>query len=140
MKLMMKLRHKMSCVHSKVESGMTLIELIMTIVVVGIIAIPLSLLMYQHVTSVALSEDYTMAINLGRFEIETVKSLDYTNIVNDSSTYLGYNVNRTVTYAYGNGSSAESLKEIKVDVIKVGTTTVLVSFVTYVARNVSYGV
>ena len=124
------------------RQGFTLIELIMTIVVVSICAIPLSLLVSQHITSVFQSEDYTMAINLARFEMEKVNNMTYANVVTTSlSNYQGYSydITRTVSYAQGGAATAESLKKIQVDVKKAGSATVIVSFVTYIAKNVLYG-
>ena len=125
------------------RQGFTLIELILTIVVVSICAIPLSLLVSQHVTSLFQSQDYTMAVNLARFEMEKVNNMSYANIVSGSFlNYRGYpyDVTRTVSYAQGNGSTAESLKKIQVDVKKAGSSTVLVTFLTYIVRNIIYGV
>ena len=122
--------------------GFTLIELIMTIVVVGIIAIPLSLLLSQHIQGVFDSADYTLANNLARFEMEVVNNLAYTNITSTTiSSYQGYDytVTRTVTYAQGSASTAESLKKIVVGVKKSGSATVLAGLVTYIAKNVGYG-
>ena len=122
--------------------GFSLIELVMTIVVVSIAAIPLSLLLSQHVESTFVSEDYTMGLHLARFEMEKVRNMSYANIVSATlSNYQGYNFNvaRTVAYAQGNAASAESLKQVKVDVTKTGSATVLVSLTTYVTKNVLYG-
>jgi prepilin-type N-terminal cleavage/methylation domain-containing protein len=133
MKLIPRLRHK---------TAFTLIELIMTIVVVGIVAVPLSLLLSQHIESTFQSEDLTIATNLSRFEMEKVNNLAYASIVNATfSNYEGYNydVARTVTYAQGSDVSAESLKKITVEVRKSGSAAVLANITTYIARNVSYG-
>lgn len=123
-------------------TGFTLIELIMTIVVIGIVAIPLSLLVSQHIESVFYSEDYTSALNLARFELEKVTNLAYANINSASiSNYEGYayDITRTVIFVQGNAGSAESLKKITVDVKKAGDTAILASMVTYAAKNVIYG-
>jgi len=56
--------------------GFTLIELIMTIVLVGIVSIPLSLLIAQHITSAAYSKDTTLAFNLARWDMEQVNYRD----------------------------------------------------------------
>lgn len=122
--------------------GFTLVELIMTIVVVGIVAIPLSLLLSSHVQSVFDSGDYTIANNLARFEMEAVNNLAYADIVSANFTnYQGYSYDivRTVNYAQGSGSAAESLKRVVVQVRKSGDPTILVSLVTYIARNVRFG-
>lgn len=124
------------------NSGFTLIELIMTIIVLAIIAIPLSLLLSQHISSVFAAEDYAAAVNLGRFEMEKVNNLAYTNIISANfPNYEGYNydVTRTVSFAQGNAASAESLRSIRVDVRRSGSATVLLSLNTYIARNVNYG-
>ena len=125
------------------KCGVTLVELIMTIVVVGIISIPLALLLKQHVQSAFQSQDYSSAVNLARFEMERVKKMSYNNIVTASfSNYQGYayDVIRTVSYAQGNAASAESMKQVQVDVRKTGSATNLVSLSTYITRNVLYGI
>jgi prepilin-type N-terminal cleavage/methylation domain-containing protein len=124
------------------KRGFTLIELVMTIVVAGIIAIPLSLTISQYIKSVFKAQDYTMAVNLARAEIERVNKMPYTSMVTASFTnYQGYpyNVTRTVTYIAGSSGSTNSLKQIVVSVTKSGSAEVLANFTTYFARNVSYG-
>jgi len=123
--------------------GFTLIELIMTMVVVSIIAVPLALFLGQHVTSVVQSEDYTMAADLARREMERVKNMAYANVVSASfPNYQGYNYDiiRTISFAQGTALTPESLKQVRVDVRKSGSATVIFSLVTYLARNVLYGV
>lgn len=115
----------------------------MTIVVVAIIAIPLSLLVFEHIEGTFYSEDLTMAINLARFEMEVVNNLAYTNIDNATiPNYQGYpyQIRRTVIYAQGNPTSPESLKTITIEVRKTGSANALVSLVTYIARNAAYGI
>jgi prepilin-type N-terminal cleavage/methylation domain-containing protein len=124
------------------KRAFTLIELVMTIVVVGIIAVPVSLLLFQHMESTLQSGDVSIALNLGRFEMEKVNNTPYASIVSASfSNYEGYNYNvtRAITYVQGNDSSSESLKQVRVTVTKSGEAAVLVSLVTYIARNISYG-
>ncbi len=114
----------------------------MTIVVVGITAVPLSLLVSQHLESLVQSQDYTLAVNLARFEMEKVNNLSYNNIASVSSpNYQGYNydISRIVTYVQGNDLSPESMKKILVEARKAGQSTVLVSLVTYLTKNVAYG-
>ena len=122
--------------------GFTLIELIMTIVVVGIVAIPLSLLIASHVESATYSKDTTLAFNLARFEMEGVNNTAYTSITDDSfSNYQGYSydVDRAVDYVSGSDITPESLKEVTITVTRAGGGSVLATLVTYIARNVSYG-
>lgn len=133
-RLLRKLSHK--------SKGFTLIELIMTVVLVGIAAVPLSLMVFQHIQSVYTSRDFTLARNLARFEMEVVNNTNYPSIASASySNYQGYDfdVTRTVTFVQGTDASAESLKKITVSVTRHDSATVLVNLITYIAKNVSYG-
>lgn len=124
------------------RKGFTLIELVMTMVVFGIVAIPLSLTIYEYTEGAFSFQESIMAHHLGRAEMERVLKMPYTSMSTASFPgYKGYNydVTRTVTYVYGSGASAESLKQIQVDVRKSGKVTILASFVTYFSRNVTYG-
>jgi prepilin-type N-terminal cleavage/methylation domain-containing protein len=124
------------------KRGFTLIELVMTMVVMGIAAIPLSLLISQHTMSVFQSADYTATLNLARLEMDKVNNMPYAGIANASfSNYQGYDYDlaRTVSYAYGSALSAQSLKKITVSLTKHGSAVVLFNLVTYIAKNVSYG-
>lgn len=123
------------------REGFTLIELVMTIVVLGIVSLPLSLLLGRHIQSVFISEDYTTALNLARFEMEKVNNMTYNSIASRNfPNYRGYSydLTRTVTYAQGSDSSAERLKRIIVEVRKSGGPEILTSMVTYIARNIIY--
>lgn len=124
------------------SKGFTLIEVIMTIIVVTIVAIPLSLLLSQHVRSAFQSESLTIARQLARLEMEKVNNTGYPAITSANfPNYEGYdyNLDRIVTYAYGDTGSAESLKKIMVKVAKSGDSKVLINLVTYIAKNIVYG-
>lgn len=115
----------------------------MTIVVVGIVSIPLSLLVCEYIRSVFNSADNTLARELARFEMEKVNNTSYAGISSaNTSNYEGYtfDIVRTVTYAQGNAGSAESLKKIVVDAKKSGSAAILASLITYIAKNVGYGI
>jgi prepilin-type N-terminal cleavage/methylation domain-containing protein len=122
--------------------GFTLIELIMTIVVVGIVALPISVTLARHVQSVFESQDMTIATNLARFDLELMNNTDYTSIASASFTgYQGYDYDLTrtvVSYVNGWWFSTESTKKITVQVNKSGSAAVLVKLVTYISRNIRY--
>jgi len=123
------------------RKGFTLIELIMAIVVVGIVALPISITLSKHVQSVFQSQDITMAINLAKFDLAQVNNTSYTSIASASiSNYqgYGYNLTRTVSYVNGSSFSSESTKKITVQVTKSGSPEVLAKLVTYVSRNIRY--
>lgn len=121
--------------------GFTLIELIMTIVVVGIIALPISITLSRHVQSVFQSQDMTMANNLARFDLEQVNNTDYNDIASASIPgYQGYDYDLTRTVALINSwfFGLEGTKKITVQVSKSGSAAVLIKLVTYISRNVRY--
>lgn len=124
------------------KRGFTLVELLMTIVVVGIISIPLSLSLSQHIRSTSVSQENSTAINLGRLQMEEVNNIPGASILigttNINYTGYPYDITRTVTYVQQ--APPESLKRITVEVRKSGSAAILVSFVTYIAANVLYGI
>ncbi len=123
--------------------GVTLIELVMTMVVLGIVAVPLTLMMYEHVEGVFLSADHLLAVQLGRMEMERQNNMAYDSLLTVSQfNYQGYDfdVAVTVSYVQGNASSAESLKSVQVEVTKHGSSDVLANFITYRVKNVQIGV
>lgn len=127
------LRHK--------KRAFTLIELIMTIVVVGIIAIPISITISKHIQSVFDSQDVTMANNLARFDLEQMNNTVYTSIVSASiPNYQGYSydLSRTVSFVNGTALTAESTVKVTSQITKSGSATVLASLTTYVSKNIRY--
>jgi prepilin-type N-terminal cleavage/methylation domain-containing protein len=124
------------------NKAFTLIELIMTIIVMGIIALPLSITIAKQVQSVFQSQDYTNALNLARFDVELVHNTAYASINSATfSNYQGYvyDLTRTVTYAQGTALTPESLKQVSITVTKAGSATAIVTLVTYIAKNIIWG-
>lgn len=123
------------------KPGFTLIELVMTIIIVGIIGIPLSLLLSQFLVSFSFNEDLVYATQLGRWELEKTAATAFEDI---DSRFLpqyqgyGYDVDREVSYIYGNDASPEGLKQIIVKVYPHGKTKALVEFMTAKAKNVAF--
>jgi prepilin-type N-terminal cleavage/methylation domain-containing protein len=124
------------------NNAFTLIELIMTMVVLGIVAVPLSMVVAQNYASVFQSEGMTIAFSLARCDMEVVNNTAYNTLASASvANYQGYSydLTRTVSYVYGSVISAESLKKITLQVRRAGGAMVLASLVTYRAKNISYG-
>ncbi|MFH1360209.1 MAG: prepilin-type N-terminal cleavage/methylation domain-containing protein [Candidatus Omnitrophota bacterium] len=123
------------------RAAFTLIELLITIVVVGIISIPLSVSLFQQVEGTFRSQDYTMAINLARYEMEIVNNMDWDNILSANYlNYLGtsYNLARRVRMITPPG--VEGLKQVSIQVRRAGSADDLAIFITYIARNARYGI
>jgi len=122
--------------------GFTLIELIMTIVVVGIAALPISITLAKQVQSVFVSQDYTTALNLARLDMEQVLNTAYASVSSASfSNYQGYayDLSRAVTYVQGNAGTPESLKLVSISVTRAGSVTALITLKSYIAKNVTLG-
>ena len=123
-------------------AGFTLIELILTIIVVAIVAIPLSLLLFQHMDGVFQSQDYTMALNLARYEMERVNNMSYASVTVGTfniNNFQGYSYYLTRTVSLIQNTPPESLKQVRVDVRKSASSPILVSLITYLVANVIYG-
>lgn len=109
----------------------------MAIVVMGILFSPLALMISQYWQSVNLARQMSYAVNLANFEIERAK----TNISGAAiPVQFGFNVTRNIVYIAGNAASAESLRQVSVEVRKVGDPDLLVRLDTYIAKNVGYGI
>lgn len=125
------------------KKGFTLIELIMTIVVLGLIMIPLGFMSIEYVRSIVYSRDLGIAEGLARLEMSKINNLAYDdNTLEDgdddtTSSYEGYHLdlNRKVNYVAGTN---DNLKKVEVSVYESGTTTQLVKVVSYIA-DVSFG-
>lgn len=123
------------------QKAFTLIELIMTIVVVGIVALPISITLSKQVQSVFTSKDYTMATNLARFDLELMNNTAYASISSSGplSNYQGYAYDLTRTVSVINPLvGTESTKKVTVQVTKAGSAVVLVKLVTYISNNIRY--
>ncbi len=63
----------------------------MTIVVVGVIAVPLALLIGQYIDSVFDSHEYLITMNLARMEMERVYNMPFDRVVSTTfPQYQGY--------------------------------------------------
>ena len=123
------------------KKSFTLVELIMTIVVVAIMGIPLSLVVCQYINSFVVTENLTNAIQLVRLESEKVARMDYQDIDDDFfSQYEGfaYDIERLVSFRRGGASSTNSLKEIVIKAYPHGASTLLAECLTFRVKDVSF--
>jgi len=125
------------------RNGFSLIELVMTIVVVTIVAIPLSVFIGEQLRGMIQSSTKVTAINLARLELAKVSNMSYASIVSGSfSNYEGYSydVIRTVSFIHGSNTSHESLKQVAIEVMPTGSLIIEANLVTYFAKNVGHGI
>ncbi|GEM_PF-1013298 len=123
------------------ERAFSLVELIITIIVLAIIAVPLSLLLSSHISGTLRSEELALANNLARFEMEVLYNMPYEKIENAYfARYQGYNLDvaRTVDYVHGSSLSEESTKKIIAETRKPGSPEAFARYVTYISKNINY--
>ncbi|MEW6101246.1 MAG: prepilin-type N-terminal cleavage/methylation domain-containing protein [Candidatus Omnitrophota bacterium] len=128
----------------KNRSGFTLVELVITIVVLGIVMIPLGFMSMEYLRAIVYARNLTAAQNLAKVEMAKVNNLSFSDTTladgydTTISNYEGYSydVRRTVNYAAGWDNN---LKQVRVRVYPAGETSAhLVDLITYVAA-VSFG-
>ena len=121
----------------------TLIELIMTFVVVGIVMVPLGLMCGEYIRGVVYSEDLTIGESLAMTELAKVNNLSYSDATledGDDDTYSNYegydiNIRREVDYVAG---TSNNLKKVVVTAYEATTSAELLNLVTYIA-DVPFG-
>jgi len=131
------------------KCGLTLVELVLTVGLAGILGIPTGLLLSEHLRAAVTSRDSTVAMGLARAETEQLDSLNNffalplgtVTIAN----YQGYpyNLTRTITCQAGNctsgSSNSQGVKRIVVTVTKAGSTAPLARMTTYRTKHVLFG-
>jgi len=128
------------------NKGFTLIELIMSIVIMGIVVVTVALAYGQIINSMVRSTDISKAVNLSELEFSIVNSISYTDasLANGTNTLAanyqssGYDLRRQVSYDFGTDATPQSLKRITVTVYRTGSSTPLISTTTLRAKNVNW--
>jgi len=124
--------------------GFTIIEIIITIVLVGLVLIPLGFMATEYIRGTFYSRDLGAAEGLAKDELSKVNNLAFTDLTladgydNITGNYQGYpyDLRRSVNYVPG---SNNALKQVQIRIYLHGDLSKqLVSMVTYVA-NVPFG-
>lgn len=124
--------------------GFTLIELIITIVLLGIVMIPLGIMSLEFMREIVYSRDSGVAVALARVELSKINNLSYSDpsLADGTDTTItsyegyAYDLRRTVNFA---NSPTNTLKKVQIRVYPTGNTTQqLVNIITYIA-NVTFG-
>ena len=141
--------------------GLTLVELVITICLAAIISIPVGILLSEHLTAALRARDYTVAMDLARYEMEQLDSLnDFChsdlNVNSPSGTtidpYQGYPyaLTRTIWCQAGDCTSNCSasppipnanngVKRLEIRMRKSGSSETLASLITYRTKYVIFG-
>ncbi len=125
------------------RKGFTLMELVVTITLMGIIVVPLAIMGVELTRSNVVSGQILQAANLGRLEMARVNDLSFNDpgladgYNNTSARYEGYNydVKRTVAYVPGTGNN---LKKVEVMVCPAGSASPLTLLAACVA-DIGFG-
>ena len=126
------------------KRGFTLVETIVVIIILAIISITLAIFVTNQLQAVVRSNEFTNAVNLARLEAEVVNSTAYASLTTGTTTTTNYksypyDVIRTVSYVFGTDLTAESLKQITIVVRPNGKSNNLVTYTTYRAKNITFG-
>ncbi len=126
------------------KRGFTLIEMIITITLLGIILIPLGFMSAEYVRAIVYSRDLGVAESLAKVEMAKINNLSFSDITladgydNTTSNYEGYSYDLRRTADNVAGWSGD-LRQVQVRVFPSGESTIhLVNLITYIA-NVSFG-
>ena len=140
------------------RSGLTLVELIITISLAAIISVPVGILLSEQLQSALRARDATVAVNLARYELERLDSLNnvcHADLTVNSpagttiTAYQGYpyNLTRIVWCHTGNCASNcaspsnanNGIKRIEIRVTKSDAATPSATVTTYRAKFVLWG-
>ena len=128
-------------------TGFTLIELIVSIVIAGIILISFAASYRQIISGLIYDSELSKAIGLSQLEFSIANSISYTDPTlaggynNLSVNYQGsgYDVRRQVSYDFGSDVTTQSLKRITITVYRTGSAAEIMKTATLRAKNVTYG-
>lgn len=126
------------------KHGFTLIEIIVSITIAGIILLSVSMAYQQLVAGIINNASLAKALDLSRLEFSIVNSIDYTDATlaggynNLTSNYQssGFNLRRIVTFEAGDALSTQSLKHITT-IVYLGSK-IIMSTDSLRAKNVTY--
>ncbi|MFA5097014.1 MAG: prepilin-type N-terminal cleavage/methylation domain-containing protein [Candidatus Margulisiibacteriota bacterium] len=129
------------------RKGFTLIELILSVVVAGMILLSFAASYRQMIAGLIYDSDLSKAIALSQLEFSIINSISYTdpslsngyNALTSNYKGSGYDMRRQVSYDLGTDATAQSLKRITITVYRGGSASPILSTVTLRAKNVSYG-
>ena len=129
--------------HGSSMRGFTLIELVITILIISLFVAGIAMIMGQVVVGLAFSGDTVKALSLARLEMSRVNNLPYSdatladgyNVTTTNYESSVYDLNRAVDYVAG---TSNNLKEVNVSVYLTGTADILSSLTTYVA-DIDFG-
>ena len=77
------------------RAGFTLMELILVISLAMVIGIPVGKLLAEHLTGAIRARDYTVGMNLARWEMERLDSLDSATGLDNANGFCHLNLNLT---------------------------------------------
>lgn len=129
-------------------TGLTLVELIITISLTAIVSVPVSLLLSRQLGAALGARDTSIGMQLARAEMERLDSLnDFFAIASQAAApvpgFPAYTRSVTVACLLGNcvntGTGSQGVKRITIVVTKTGSTNPFATLVTYRTKHVFFG-
>lgn len=121
----------------KSKKGVTLVELIMAMVILGLVAIPMSLMIGAQLRGMITATDFTAAGNLARREMERLHNISYASVADGSIASGAYTVSWIVAIVAGAGGAER--KDITLTARRTGTSDLPVTIYGSITKDVTYG-
>lgn len=118
------------------RKGVTLVELITAMVILGVIAIPTGSMIGAQIQGMMTSTDLTAAGNLARGEMERLCNIPYASLASGSATINSYNINWTVVPVAGGGGAER--KDITLTARRASTSDIVITLYQSIAKDVIY--
>lgn len=113
----------------------------MTVVVLGIIAVPVSFIVVQHLEATFQASQKTVTMNLARHAMERLKNIGYDSLPTGTRIFSNYEGSEfdVATVISKSNYGPEGLATINVYILETGTLNILARLITYRTNNVTYG-
>lgn len=118
------------------QKGVTLVELIMAIVLLGFVSLASAAMIGAQVQGMMTSTDFTAAGNFARGAMERLKNIPYASIANGSSVSGSYTASWTVATVAGGGGAER--KDITLTARRTGTSDIAVTLYVSIAKDLTY--
>ncbi|MFH0985190.1 MAG: prepilin-type N-terminal cleavage/methylation domain-containing protein [Candidatus Omnitrophota bacterium] len=116
--------------------GVTLVELIMAMVLLGFVALASAAMIGAQIQGMLTSTDFTAAGNIARGEMERLKNIAYASVANGSSVSGPYTASWTVATVAGGGGAER--KDITLTARRTGTSDIAVTLYVSIAKDLVY--
>jgi len=133
---------KQTAIYNK--RALTLIELILSIVLISILVLPIAKLFQQAVETFNYCSNKAMANNLLRYQMSVINNLSFSdstlvdgyNVTASDDQGYGFNINRQVNIVAGTNNA---VKRVLVRILKPVTSVPMAQTAIYLGQNIAFG-